>query len=88
MRDLNNGVCHATSPLARIQLSHVTTYRIYSSITRILNFLIENWCMYPNKNVTSENTKLKQAMLKLSTTYMLQRRCCPLCCNILYYYII
>jgi len=44
--------------------------------------------MYPNKNVTSENTELKQAMLKLNTTFMLQRRCRPLCCNILYYYII
>ena len=23
-----------------------TAYRIYASITRTLNFLIENWCMY------------------------------------------
>jgi len=29
--------------------------------------------MYQNKNVTSENTELKQAMLKLNT-FMLQRR--------------
>jgi len=27
---------------------------------------------YPSKNVTSENTELKQAMLKLNTTFMLQ----------------
>jgi len=44
--------------------------------------------MYPNKNITSENTELKQAILKLNTTFMLQRRCRPLCCNISYYYII
>jgi len=43
--------------------------------------------MYQNQNVTSENTELKQAMLKLNT-FMLQRQCRPLCCNILYYYII
>jgi len=43
--------------------------------------------MYPNKNVTGENTESKQAMLKLNT-FMLQRRCRPLCCNVLYYYII
>ena len=55
---------------------------------RTLNFLIENWCIYPNKNVTNENTELKQAMLKLNQTVMLQHRCRPLCCNILYFYII
>jgi len=43
--------------------------------------------MYQNKNVTSENTELKQAMLKLNK-FMLQHRCRPLCCNNLYYYII
>jgi len=60
--------------------------------------LIENWYNlffhffsaqtkgYPNKNVTSENTELKQAMLKLNTTFVLQRRFCHLCCNILYYW--
>jgi len=44
--------------------------------------------MYPNKNVTSENTEFRLAMLKLNTTFLLQRRCRPRCCNILYYYII
>ena len=53
-----------------------------------LNCLVENWYMDPNKNVTSENTELKLAMLKLNTTFLLQRRCRPCCCNILYYYII
>jgi len=28
-----------------------------------------------------------QLRLKLNTTFMLQCRCRPLCCNILYYYI-
>jgi len=28
---------------------------------------------YPNKIVSSKNTELKQAMLKLNTTFMLQR---------------
>jgi len=42
--------------------------------------------MYQNKDVTSESTELKQAMLKLNT-FMLQRRCRPLCCNILHHYI-
>jgi len=52
--------------------------RYYSSITRTLNFLIENcykffyFSGYPNKNVTSENTELKQGTLKLNTT----------CCNV------
>jgi len=36
-----------------------------------LNFLIENWYMYPNKNITSRNTELKLAVLKLNTTFML-----------------
>jgi len=43
----------------------------HSCIMRTLNFLIENRYMYPNKNVTSKNTELKQAMLKLNT-FMLQ----------------
>jgi len=60
---------------------------IYSSRTRTLNFLIENWYMYPNENVTSENTEMKQAMLKLNTISMLQHPCRPLCCNILHHYI-
>jgi len=54
--------------------------------------LIENWYKFffgvSKKNVTSENTELKQAMLKLNTTFMLQRRCRLLCCNIWYDYII
>jgi len=41
-----------------------------------------------NKSVPSENTELKQAMLKLNTTFMLQRRGRPLCCNILCYFIL
>jgi len=69
-------------------LPYLFEFNAYSSITRTLYFLIENWYMYPNENITGENTELKQAMLKLNTTFMLQRRCGPLCCNILYYYII
>jgi len=55
-----------------LMVSILADYRIYSSITRTFDFLIENWYIYPNKNVTNENTELKQAMLKLNTTFMLQ----------------
>jgi len=39
--------------------------------------------MFPNKNFTSENNELKQAILKLNAIFMLQRQCRSLCCNIL-----
>jgi len=51
-------------------------YRIYSSITRTFNFLIENWYNF------------FFTFSQLRPTFMLQRRCRPFCCNILYYYII